>query len=244
MDADLRSDLERAAPTEFNRLSAAERERFFVHGERLIRRAHWEGARDVEVTDQMVLTVSSHAALLTAGFEPQTQPFLNVKSIVLHARTIVTRQVQPGPVRGVYTSGPQYLAGQSGHGRGPVLLDWQTVQRQVAAPGIGANVVYHEFAHRLDMLDGTVDGTPPLDNADAQRRWVDVCTAAYDTVRAEGSPVLRDYAGTSPAEFFAVATEVFFNRPMDLCEHEPALYRELREYYRQDPATRHRALAG
>jgi Mlc titration factor MtfA (ptsG expression regulator) len=67
---------------------------------------------------------------------------------------------------------------------------------------------------------------------------VDVCTAAYDTVRAEGSPVLRPYAGTNPAEFFAVATEVFFNRPIEVREHEPALYAELRSFYHQDPAAR------
>ena len=239
MDADLRSDLERAAPTEFNRLSAAERERFFVHGERLIRRAHWEGARDVEVTDQMVLTVSSHAALLTAGFEPQTQPFLNVKSIVLHARTIVTRQVQPGPVRGVYTSGPQYLAGQSGHGRGPVLLDWQTVQRQVAAPGIGANVVYHEFAHKLDQLDGPADGMPPLPNRDAQREWAQTLGTNYRRLRRRGSDALvRGYAATNLAEYFAVTSELFFTRPVDLRQRLPRVYERLADFYRQNPAAR------
>jgi Mlc titration factor MtfA (ptsG expression regulator) len=98
--------------------------------------------------------------------------------------------------------------------------------------------VYHEFAHQLDMLDGLTDGTPPLGDEAARQRWVEVCTAAYDTVRAEGSPVLRRYAGTNPAEFFAVATEVFFNRPLELCEHEPALFAELRSFYRQDPAAR------
>jgi Mlc titration factor MtfA (ptsG expression regulator) len=98
--------------------------------------------------------------------------------------------------------------------------------------------VYHEFAHRLDMLDGVTDGTPPLEEEDDRRRWVEVCTTAYDTVRAQGSPVLRPYAGTNPAEFFAVATEVFFNRPHDLCEHEPELYTELRRFYNQDPASR------
>jgi Mlc titration factor MtfA (ptsG expression regulator) len=100
------------------------------------------------------------------------------------------------------------------------------------------NVVYHEFAHQLDMLDGITDGTPPLEDEAARRRWVEVCTAAYDSVRAEGSPVLRAYAGTNPAEFFAVATEAFFNRPSELSEHEPALYAELRSFYRQDPAER------
>ena len=63
----------------------------------------------------------------------------------------------------------------------------------------GHNVVFHEFAHQLDMLDGTVDGTPPLDDPEALARWITVCTAAYSAVRAgNGSPVLRDYAGVNP----------------------------------------------
>jgi len=95
------------------------------------------------------------------------------------------------------------------------------------------------------MLDGVTDGTPPLDDDAARRRWVEVCTRAYDTVRAEGSPVLRPYAGVNPAEFFAVATEVFFNRPLELAEHEPELFDELRFFYGQDPAARwRRAAAG
>ena len=95
-------------------------------------------------------------------------------------------------------------------------------------PQRGENVVYHEFAHQLDMIDGITDGTPPLgDDEEARERWVRVCTAAYDTVRADRSEVLRPYAGTNPAEFFAVATEVFFNRPDALQAHEPDLYAEL-----------------
>jgi hypothetical protein len=119
-----------------------------------------------------------------------------------------------------------------------VILSWGATRRGAKSPHRGENVVYHEFAHRLDMLDGVTDGTPPLDDEAAVVRWVQVCTAAYDTVRAQRSDVLRPYAGTNPAEFFAVATEVFFTRPAELFEHEPALYRELQGFYRQDPAAR------
>ena len=237
--ADLRAGLIDAAPTEFHRLSAAERERFLQHGERLIRRAHWEGARDVEVTDEMVFTVASHAALLAAGFEPSTEPFLNVRSIVLHARTIVTRHAQPGPVRGVYTSGPQYLAGQSGHGRGPVLLDWRTVQRQVDDPGVGVNVVYHEFAHKLDQLDGAADGMPPLPDRAARRAWHQTLGTNYRRLRRRGSDgLVRGYGATNPAEYFAVTSELFFTRPTELRDRLPRVYQRLAEFYVQDPARR------
>ena len=81
-------------------------------------------------------------------------------------------------------------------------------------PQRGRNVVFHEFAHQLDMLDGTVDGTPPLDDDDFRDRWVEVCTREFRSIRDDDEHLLRDYAGADPGEFFAVATEVFFTRPV------------------------------
>ena len=144
----------------------------------------------------------------------------------------------PTTVAGLRVEGPQALDGQATY-RGPVLLSWPAVASGARFPERGHNVVFHEFAHQLDMLDGVVDGTPPLDDPEALRRWIAVCTAAYSAVRAgHGSPVLRDYAGVNPGEFFAVATEVFFCRPLELRAHERALYDEMAAFYRQDPAAR------
>jgi Mlc titration factor MtfA (ptsG expression regulator) len=106
-------------------------------------------------------------------------------------------------------------------------------------PSHGLNVVHHEFAHQLDLLDGTLDGTPPLDDH-LRPRWVRICTATFQALRARPDEVLRDYGGESPAEFFAVATEVFFARPLELADHHPELYEVLRAFYRQDPASRRR----
>jgi MtfA peptidase len=234
-----RDALREAAPAEFDRLSDAEQERFLVHGERLVDRASWEGARDVEVTDEMVHVIAAHAALLTAGFGTDTHPFLNVRSVIVHGRTIVTRGDRPGPVRGVYTSGPQYLAGQSGHGRGPVLLDWQTVARQVGNPDRGVNVVYHEFAHKLDQLDGAADGMPPLPSRADESAWVQTLGTNYRRLRRRGSDgLVRGYGATNPAEYFAVTSELFFTRPGELRERHPRVYRRLADFYRQDPAAR------
>jgi Mlc titration factor MtfA (ptsG expression regulator) len=105
-------------------------------------------------------------------------------------------------------------------------------------PQRGRNVVFHEFAHQLDMLDGTVDGTPPLDDEGARRRWVEICTREFRAIRDDDDHLLRDYAGADPGEFFAVATEVFFTRPLELRELHGELYGVLRDFYRQDPATR------
>ena len=234
-----RDDLRRAAPDEFGRLSGAEQDRFMAHGERLVRSSRWEGARDVDVTREMIASIASHAALLTAGFDLSTYPYMNVKAVIVHGRTIVTRGDRPGHVRGVYTSGPQYLAGQSGHGRGPVLLDWRTVARQITDPDRGVNVVYHEFAHKLDQLDGAADGMPPLPSTDDESAWVQTLGTNFRRLRRRGSDgLIRGYGATNPAEYFAVTSELFFLKPTELLDRHPRVYRRLADFYRQDPAAR------
>ena len=194
----------------------------------------WEAANGFELTDRHRVLVSAQASMLLLGLELDDYPQLT--SVIVHPSTV--RLQGDHAVGGVLrSSGVQTLAGQA-HYRGPVVLSWRAARHGARFPASGQNVVYHEFAHQLDMLDGITDGTPPLGTEAARARWVQVCTAAYDSVRAEGSPVLRAYAGTNPAEFFAVATEVFFNCPIEVREHEPALYAELQAFYRQDPASR------
>lgn len=232
-------DLRTAAPAEFTRLSPQEQERFLFHGRRLVRSATWEAAQGVELTPPMIDSIAAHAALLTAGFGVDVEPFRNVRSIVVHGRTIVTRGDRPGPVRGVYTSGPQYLAGQSGHGRGPVLLDWRTFDRQIGNPDRGVNVVYHEFAHKLDQLDGAADGMPPMPSGDAREAWVQTLGTNYRRLRRRGSDgLVRAYGATNPAEYFAVTSELFFTRPVALRERLPRVYQRLADFYHQDPAAR------
>ena len=97
-------------------------------------------------------------------------------------------------------------------------------------------MVFHEFAHHLDMLDGWVDGTPPLPDEAARARWIDVCTDAYERLRrGDTGGVLDGYGSVSPGEFFAVATEVFFARPVALQRVRPELYRVLADFYLLDP---------
>ena len=195
----------------------------------------WEAANGFELTDDHRILIAAQASMLLLGLDIDEYPHLT--SVIVHPSTVRLHGDHAAGA-GLRTSGTQTLAGQA-HYRGPVVLSWAAARRGARFPAGGQNVVYHEFAHQLDMLDGITDGTPPLgDDEAARQRWVAVCTAAYDTVRAEGSPVLRPYAGTNPAEFFAVATEVFFNRPLDVRTHEPALYSELQAFYRQDPAGR------
>jgi Mlc titration factor MtfA (ptsG expression regulator) len=122
---------------------------------------------------------------------------------------------------------------------GPIIIVWDEALAAARHPGRGHNVVFHEFAHKLDMLDGNIDGTPPLATQEQFDRWVAVCTEVYrQVVEGTAGDSLEPYAGVNPAEFFAVATEVFFDDPEPLRNEHPDLYGVLVDYYRQDPALR------
>jgi Mlc titration factor MtfA (ptsG expression regulator) len=135
--------------------------------------------------------------------------------------------------------------GEAHDRRGAILIAWDQARDAARYPGRGSNVVFHEFAHKLDMLDEMTDGTPPLETKAELARWIAVCTEAYAALR-EGIPraPLDPYGGVSPAEFFAVATEAFFDVPLALEEHERDVYAVLRDFYNQDPAQRVRRAAG
>ena len=163
-------------------------------------------------------------------------------SSIIVLRSTVSLRGTHRSAAGTRSDATQHLAGQATP-KGPVVLSWSAVRRGARFPEHGQNVVYHEFAHRLDMLDGITDGTPPLGSVDAARLWAEVCTPAFERV-VGGQSALRPYAATNPAEFFAVATDVFLTRPHVLVEHEPALYGALRGFYRQDPIGRIESSAG
>ena len=200
-------------------------------------RFRFEAAQGFEITDEMKVLVAAQASLLLLELDdPTLDLYSRLTSVILHPRTVVLR----GSHRvgnHLQSDGAQTLAGQAHH-RGPVVLAWSTVAFEARHPDRGHNVVMHEFAHQLDMIDGTIDGTPPIDDAATRERWVEVCTRAYRAVRRGDESVLRGYAATDPGEFFAVATETFFTRPAALRDSDPELYDVLRSFYRQDPAGR------
>jgi len=229
-------DLLRSRFAQWEELDTAERARLHALALRFVRETRWEAARGASLDDEMRVLIAAQACLLLLGLD--RDGFAGITSVIVHQRPVVLRGDRAHDVAGVRVEGPQMLDGQATY-RGPVLLSWPAVASGARFPQRGHNVVFHEFAHQIDMLDGVVDGTPPLEDPEALRRWVAVCTAAYSAVRAgHGSPVLRDYAGVNPGEFFAVATEVFFCRPLELRTHERALYDEMAGFYRQDPAAR------
>ena len=122
--------------------------------------------------------------------------------------------------------------------RGPVIISWADVQE--AGSGLGYNVVMHEFAHKLDMLNGEPNGYPPLHAGMQRAAWAEVFTGAYERFcrQVDGGvrTAIDDYAAESPAEFFAVMSEAFFESPHIVRGDYPEVYAQLALFYRQDPA--------
>jgi MtfA peptidase len=124
--------------------------------------------------------------------------------------------------------------------QGPVILSWADVAPSSGATGV--NVVIHEFAHKLDMLDGDANGCPPLHRGMSREAWADAFGAAYADfcrrVDADEEPDIDPYAAESPGEFFAVVSEAFFETPQTVMRMYPQVYAQLKSFYRQDPALR------
>jgi Mlc titration factor MtfA (ptsG expression regulator) len=133
------------------------------------------------------------------------------------------------------------LAGESWPG-GPVVLSWEALDDSGSVAEGGANVVIHEFAHKLDMMSGEADGVPPMPTRAARERWIEVFDAEFERFCAEiakGRETFLDpYAAEHEAEFFAVASEAFFESPHALMKDFPELYGLFKDFYKQDPSRR------
>ena len=201
----------------------------------------WEGCGGLELSDEIRVTVAAQACLLQLGLPHDY--YRNVESILIYPSTVLLPEHQPGVFEsvGAPLDASIPILGQA-FARGPVILVWDAVLHGARHPEQGHNVVYHEFAHKLDMLDGAADGTPPLADSDQLAEWVDVCSREFLRLRSlaeKGHKTFLDaYGAQNEAEFFAVATEEFFDRPLALQGHSPDLYHVLSSYYRQDPAER------
>jgi len=204
---------------------------------------NFEGCSGIDITDEMKVVIAGHACLLILNLPHDY--YAKVDSILVYPTTVVLPQQR----NAVFTRGPLIartevpIVGQA-FMHGTVMLVWDEVKRDVSHPRGGHNVVYHEFAHILDMFDGRADGTPTLVSRDKYREWGEVCTRVYfdlqKKVEKGKKTFLNGYAAVNEAEFFAVATEYFFERPVRMEKKRPELYRVLQNFYRQDTAERQR----
>lgn len=215
-------------------LSERERETLLRDTRVFVAEKHWTPAAGFEITDEARVTIAAQACLLLLGLPEGHDVFPNVREIIVFPSTM------SAPVHDGLVAGEARVLGQAHH-RGPIRLAWDSVRHGGRNPDDGRNLVYHEFAHALDLLDDFGDGTPPMRSQAQLDEWVRVMTESYDALcesAERGRATLLDaYGCTNPAEFFAVATEVFFEKPTQMRRRHPELYDVLRGYYRQDPAS-------
>jgi Mlc titration factor MtfA (ptsG expression regulator) len=220
-------------------LDDGERARVEKAADWLLRRKHWEAAQGFALDDEIKVTIAAQAALLI--LELGVREYRGVSAIIVYPTAMRSRGTYEGPVWGTVIDSDEPVIGEAHDGRGPVILAWDEVEHAARNPGSGHNVVYHEFAHKLDMLDDFVDGTPPMTSRAELDAWIEACTDVFEDLQAGlDRPPLDPYGATNPAEFFAVATEAFFDVPRELEEHEPKLYAAMRTFFGQDPAARAR----
>ncbi len=198
----------------------------------------WEGCGGLAMTDEIRVTIAAQASVLLLGL-PNVE-FDSVKTILVYPAEFFARQREAAD-DGIVRDDSGGRLGEAWY-RGPVVLSWADAWRGARNPSDGVNVVFHEFAHQLDMQDGIVNGTPPLESRAAMERWQKIMSDEFDRLVARSrrgmATLLDHYGAEDPGEFFAVCTECFFERPCAFETRHRELYAVLRDYFGQDPAER------
>ena len=196
----------------------------------------FEGCGGLAITDEIRVTIAAQACLLL--LHRKTDYFPALLTILVYPSAYMVeekRQIEDH----VWEEGTMTRLGETGRRMGSLVLSWDAVKSGAADPSDGKNVVLHEFAHQLDYENFAADGVPGLTTREQQLSWSEVMKTEFASLRAAdetGIPTLLDtYGATNPAEFFAVSTEAFFERPCALRSRHPKLYAELQRYFRQDP---------
>ena len=220
----------------YSRLSPTAQQKLRDTTRILVAEKEWEGVQGLTLTDEIKVTIAGHAAWLVLGFDEDY--YSNVETVIVYPQGFV---VPPPPVgrRGPLAEEEPVTASGLAALRGPVIMSWADIRQNLAARD-GQNVLLHEFAHKLDMRDGAADGAPYLETDAQIEAWSRVMSAEYEalverTGRGERD-VLNPYGATNAAEFFAVATESFFESARELQATHPELYAALGDFYKQDPA--------
>jgi len=221
----------------------------FLHEKKFV------GCDDFEITDEVRVTIAAKACLLLLNRRMPVFPDLSMVLVYPAAFVVPRTELAAG---GVVTHQNQTLSGES-WSDGRVILAWDHILNDIARHGSGHDVVMHEFAHQLDSASGRTNGAPALPSKARYARWAAVFEPEFAALQAAverhqhgkhsghagqheshhthqaHETVLDFYGATSPAEFFAVATETFFGNPSGLAQHHAALFAELRAYYQVDP---------
>jgi MtfA peptidase len=217
-------------------LSAEDQRELEGHMQVFLAEKNFEGCGGLAMTDEIELTIAAQACILLLHRE--TDYYSGLESILVYPSAYVVKNTRRA--RGsLVVESDEVRLGESWV-RGTVVLAWDAVQRGASNFHDGHNIVLHEFAHQLDAEDGDMNGAPDLGKRSSYTAWARALGTEYEDllerVAAQKPADLDAYGATSPAEFFAVVTEAFFETGVQLkCKH-PELYEVLRAFYRQDPA--------
>ena len=202
----------------------------------LILGCRWEGCAGLRLTEDMQVMIAAHACLLV--LEQPGEPYPDLRNVLVYPGTFQPRRFSWTP--SADAEDPEAPSLGESWKQGVVILAWDSAEAGARDPKDGHNVVLHEFAHQLDATGGQFDGVPRFPDARALASWAMMLEAQFEHLVSEAEMgtqgVLDHYGATDRAEFFAVATEAFFERPTELQLERPALYEALRRYYGQDPA--------
>ncbi|MEJ2310078.1 MAG: zinc-dependent peptidase [Gammaproteobacteria bacterium] len=215
------------------RLSGAERERLTSLAILLLHRKQFSGAHDLVVDRHMQLVIALQACLPILNLDIGW--YRNWHTIILYPEGFTAESTMIDE-SGITHKVRRALSGEAWE-RGPVILSWMDSQH---AAGIdGENLVIHEFVHKLDMLNGAANGFPPLHREMSRATWTRVFSEAFDDFQDRlfdgDTGGIDPYAGHSPAEFLAVLSEVFFERPELVRDLYPEVYGQMVQFFRQDP---------
>ncbi len=220
----------------YSMLPPADREELERHMLIFVAEKKFEGCFGQKITDEIRLIIAAQACLLL--LHRQTDYYPGLKSILVYPHAF-ERTESEHLSSGFVIEGDEERLGESHH-RGPIVLSWDDVLYGLRDPHDGENVVFHEFAHQLDSTAGKGDSSPVFASRESFLAWSGVLDEEYHrlclAVDDETPHFLDEYGAENPAEFFAVATETFFEQPIDLRIHHADLYDALRDFYQQDPA--------
>ncbi len=196
---------------------------------------HYSGAAGLTINDEIRVTIAAQACMLQLNRRGDLYPKL--KYILVYPSAFVVSRPEADE-SGLVNQRSRGLLGESWQS-GKVILAWDNVLHGARNFVDGRNVVLHEFAHQLDSESGSADGAPLLAGKSCYRSWAAALSQEFEELqkdsRYDRRSLMDHYGATNPAEFFAVATETFFEKPRQMAKNHSDLFRVLHEYYRIDP---------
>ena len=203
------------------------------HIQVLLSEKNFEGCGGLELNDEIRVTIAAQAGILLLNQKTKYYPKLS--SILVYPSAYIAKNIRN---RNGFVAEAQVRLGESWT-TGTVVLSWDDIIRGAVDPKDGHNVVLHEFAHQLDSESGSTNGAPILAGRNCLRTWASTLSGEFDGLQKDawkGKRSLIDhYGATNPAEFFAVSTETFFEKPVQMAKHHAELFEVLKCYYRIDP---------